>query len=84
MTAIQNAFQMVRPKGVDQPAAVPTAPRIGRPPALLPGSAPRVLDRKGVLNATLAPRAYGSITVEGRNQGQASVDKRQALVKGGL
>jgi hypothetical protein len=73
MTAVQNAFQMVRPKGVDQPAAVPAAPRIGRPPALLPGSAPRVLDRKGCLNAPLAPRVYGSITSAGRAQGQVPV-----------
>lgn len=71
MSAVKNAFQMVPPKGIEQPA-------------LLPGSAPRVLDRNGVLNTTLAPRVYGSISIEGRTQGQASVDKRQALVKGGL
>ena len=50
----------------------------------LPGSLPRVLDRKGCLNAPLAPRAYGSISVEGRVAGAASVLKRQAIVKGGL
>lgn len=84
MSAVQNAFQMVRPKGAEQPAAVPAATRIGRPPALLPGSTPRVLDRKGILNAPLAPRVYGSITIEDRIQGQANMEKCPALVKGRL
>lgn len=68
MSAVQNAFQMVRPKGAEQSAAVPAAPRIGRPPALLPGSVLRV---------------YGSISFESRAQAQASADKNQVLMKGG-
>lgn len=79
-----NAFQMVRPRGADAPSAVPGRTTPGRAPSMLPGSTPRVLDRKGCLNAPLAPRVYGSISVEGRAAGEASQLKRQALVKGGL
>lgn len=82
--AVQNAFQMVRPRGADAPSAVPVPVKVGRQPMKLAGSMPRVLDRKGCLNAPLAPRAYGSISVEGREAGQASADKRSALLKGGL
>ena len=82
--AVLNAFQLVRPRGVDMPSAVPLVTKAGPAPAKLPGSLPRVLDRKGCLNAPLAPRAYGSISVEGRAAGEASQLKRQAIVKGGL
>ena len=82
--AVLNAFQSVRPRGVDMPSAVPLVTKAGPAPAKLPGSLPRVLDRKGCLNAPLAPRAYGSISVEGRAAGEASQLKRQAIVKGGL
>ena len=81
---VQNAFQAVRPRGVDLPSAAPVERKPGREPVHLPGSIPRVLDRKGCLNAPLAPRVYGSISVEGRAAGDASVLKRQAIVKGGL
>ncbi|MBV7454330.1 hypothetical protein KW843_07595 [Acidovorax sp. sif1233] len=81
---VLNAFQSVRPRGVDMPSAVPVVAKAGQVPAKLPGSLPRVLDRKGCLNAPLAPRVYGSISVEGRDAGQASADKRSALLKGGL
>lgn len=81
---VLNAFQIVRPRGVDMPSAVPVPANVGRQPMKLAGSLPRVLDRKGCLNAPLAPRVYGSISVEGRAAGEASVLKRQAIVKGGL
>lgn len=67
--AVLNAFQLVRPRGVDTPSAVPVVAKAGQAPAKLPGSLPRV---------------YGSISVEGRVAGAASVLKRQAIVKGGL
>ena len=50
----------------------------------LPGSMPRVLDRNGKVNASLAPRAYGSISIEGSAAGAASAAKRASIVKGGL
>ena len=82
--AVLNAFQSVRPRGVDMPSAVPVLAKAGPAPAKLQGSLPRVLDRNGKVNASLAPRSYGSISVEGRVAGEASVLKRQAIVKGGL
>ena len=63
----------------------PAAPaNVGRAPMKLPGSMPRVLDRNGRVNASLAPRAYGSISIEGSAAGAASAAKRAAIVKGGL
>ena len=84
MEEVKHAFQSVRPRGVAMPSAEPVGATAGQVPAKLPGSLPRVLDRKGCLNAPLAPRVYGSISVEGRGAGAASVLKRQAIVKGGL
>ncbi|MBU0749175.1 MAG: hypothetical protein KKG67_20525 [Gammaproteobacteria bacterium] len=84
MDEVKNAFQAVRPRGENLPSAVPVPANVGRAPMALPGSGPRVMDRNGKFNAPLAPRAYGSIVVEGQAQGQASTDKRKALVRGGL
>lgn len=87
--SVLNAFEAVRPRGKCLPVVVPVvvAAKVARAAHVqlsLPGSVQRVLDRKGCLNAPLAPRVYGSIAIEGRAQGQASADKRSALVKGGL
>lgn len=57
-----NAFQSVRPRGENKPSASAVPANVGRAPMKLPGSMPRVLDRNGKANATLAPRAYGSIS----------------------
>lgn len=79
-----NAFQSVRPRGENKPSASAAPANVGRAPMKLPGSTPRVLDRNGKVNASLAPRAYGSITIEGSAAGAASAAKRAAIVKGGL
>ena len=79
-----NAFQSVRPRGENKPAASAAPANVGRAPMKLPGSMPRVLDRNGKVNASLAPRAYGSISIEGSAAGAASAAKRAAIVKGGL
>lgn len=79
-----NAFQSVRPRGENKPAASAAPANVGRAPMKLPGSMPRVLDRNGKVNASLAPRAYGSITIEGSAAGAASAAKRAAIVRGGL
>ena len=76
-----NAFQSVRPRGENKPTAAPAAKNPGRAPMKLPGSMPRVLDRNGKVNASLAPRAYGSISSAA---GAASAAKRACIVKGGL
>lgn len=75
---LQNAFQAVRPRGENKPSAAPVPANVGRAPMKLPGSIPRVLDRNGKVNASLAPRAYGSIS------SAAGAAKRAAIVKGGL
>ena len=79
-----NAFQSVRPRGENKPSAAPAPAHMGRAPMKLPGSMPRVLDRNGKVNATIAPRLYGSITIEGSAAGAASAARRAAIVKGGL
>ena len=79
-----NAFQSVRPRGENKPSASAAPANVGRAPMKLPGSMPRVLDRNGKVNASLAPRAYGSISIEGSADGAASAAKRAAIVKGGL
>ena len=81
---VLNAFQSVRPRGENKPSASAAPANVGRAPMKLPGSMPRVLDRNGKVNASLAPRAYGSITIEGSAAGAASAAKRAAIVKGGL
>lgn len=80
----QNAFQSVRPRGVDMPSAVPVRKGSGKPPLPLLGSHVRVLDSNGNPRAPLSPRVNCGIAIEGREQAQASQDKRSALVKGGL
>ena len=79
-----NAFQSVRPRGENKPSASAAPANVGRAPMKLPGSMPRVLDRNGKVNASLAPRAYGSITIAGSAAGAASAAKRAAIVRGGL
>ncbi len=81
---LQNAFQAVRARGESKPSAAPVPANVGRAPMKLPGSIPRVLDRNGKANASLAPRSYGSISIEGSAAGAASAAKRAAIVKGGL
>ena len=79
-----NAFQSVRPRGENKPSASAAPANVGRAPMKLPGSMPRVLDRNGKVNSSLAPRAYGSISIEGSAAGAASAAKRAAIVRGGL
>ena len=79
-----NAFQSVRPRGENKPSAAPVPANVGRAPMKLPGSIPRVLDRNGKVHASLAPRSYGSISIEGSAAGAASAAKRASIVKGGL
>lgn len=80
----QNAFQSVRPRGVDMPSAVPVRKGSGKPPLPLQGSHVRVLDSNGNPRAPLSPRVNCGIAIEGREQAQASQDKRSALMRGGL
>lgn len=77
-----NAFQLVRPRGPDMPAKVPTKPKKAPVPITYsPKREPRVMNVRGQLQAPLNPNA-ASIVIEGQAQGQASADKRSKLIRG--
>jgi len=81
MTAL-NAFTLVRPRGadIDIPAVPPRKTNTSRAPMDGPI---RALDRNGRPTVGLTPRVLGSITIENREQGQASRDRRAAISKAG-
>ena len=84
---ILNAFQAVRPRGsVIALTVAPTAGRPDRAPRPLPGATPHnvVMDSRGRHCVPLAPRTNGAFVIESGAVAQASVSKRQALVKGGI
>lgn len=85
MSGAQNAFESVRPRGVDAPpsAAPPRKNRPGKAISLVKGPQ-RVLDARGRFGAPLAPRTRGGLVIENAEQGQQSADRRAALVRGGV
>lgn len=78
-----NAFTTVRPRGpdLDIPAAPPRKTNHSRAP--IEGNVQRALDSKGRPSVSLAPRTLGAISIESREAGVASVDKRKRISKGG-
>lgn len=76
-----TAFQMARPRGVDAPAKAPRKTNHSRAP--IEGNVQQALDRNGRRTVSLAPRTTGGIVIENRERGQASVDKRRSISKGG-
>jgi hypothetical protein len=82
-----NAFQTVRPRGnATMPSAVQRPRATGAAPGLLRGSVPCTLamDTNGRRCVPIAPRANGNFLIESGAAAQASVDKRSALLKGGI
>jgi len=77
-----NAFMAVRPRGqnIDIPAAAPRKTNTSKAPQSGPV---RALDRNGRATVGIGPRVLGSITIENREQGQASRDRRAAITKAG-
>lgn len=73
-----NAFTSVRPRGTNAPAKLPVQSKKAVP---ITYSTKRVLNVNGKLQAPLNPNA-ASIVIEGAEQGQASSDKRRAIVRG--
>ena len=77
---------MLRPRGEDAPAKLPTT-KAGKlqlhftSPSKVRGET-RVLNAAGKWQAYLRPST--SIQIEDRAQGQASADKRKALLRGSL
>ena len=78
-----NAFTSVRPRGADMPAKVPGQRKKAVPITYSNKREPRVLNINGKLQAPLNPNA-ASIVIESRARGQASADKRRAIVRAGL
>lgn len=74
-----NAFHLARPRGADAPAKLPVQRKKKAVPITY--SNKRVLNVNGKLQAPLNPNA-ASIVIEGQAQGQASADKRRAIVRG--
>ena len=79
---VKNAFESVKPRGpdLDIPAVPPRKTNTSRAPMDGPI---RALDRNGHPTVALPPRVLGSITIENREQGQASRDRRAAISKAG-
>ena len=80
LRGMSNPFTSVRPRGISAPAKLPTKPK--KAPVPITYSTKRVLNVNGKLQAPLNPNASNSIVIEGQAQGQASTDKRQAIVRG--
>ena len=76
-----NAFQMVRPRGTDAPAKLPTKRK--KPTPITTKGTTRVLNAAGKWQAYLEPARH-SIVIESREQSQASNDKRQRINKSGV
>ena len=72
-----NAFQNVRPRGVDTaPAKAPRKTNHSRAPK--EGNVHLALDRNGRATVSLAPRKSG-IVIEGREKGAESIERRKRI-----
>ena len=76
-----NAFQMVRPRGVDTaPAKAPRKTNHSKAPQQ--GNVHLALDRNGRRTVSLERRTKGGITIENREQGAASLARYQRIAGG--
>ena len=76
----QNAFTMVRPRGVDTaPAKAPR--KNNRSTAPIEGNVQQALDSNGRRTVSLERRTKGGITIETREQSAASLAKTQRIKK---
>ena len=75
-----NAFQNVRPRGVDAPAKAPRKTNTSKAPKQ--GNVHLLLDSNGRQTVSLAPRTKGGITIENREQRLASEAKLARLAGG--
>ena len=72
------SFPAPRPRGKDMPSAKPLRKTTNTSSNSAFGSV-KTLDRLGRQTVSLAPRTTGAISIEPREQAQASVDKRRAI-----
>lgn len=77
-----NAFTSVRPRGIDMPAKVPVQRKKAVP--ITTKGTTRVLNARGVFQANLAPDPSRSISIESREQAQASADKTRRISRSGV
>jgi len=77
-----NAFQSVRPRGADAPAKLPVQRKTAKP--VTTKGTTRVMNARGVLQATLAPDPSRSICIESREQAEASRDKTRRISRSGV
>ena len=79
---MHNAFTSVRPRGADAPAKLPVQ-RKKAVPITYSKQPTRVMNSRGVWQASLEPDASRSIVIESREQYQSSVDKRMRISRTG-
>ena len=72
-----NAFQLARPRGTNAPAKLPVQRKKAAP--ITTKGTTRVLNARGVFQANLAPDPSRSISIESREQAQASTDKTRRI-----
>jgi hypothetical protein len=80
---VKNAFESVRPRGPD--LDIPVIPPRVKNSSAAPASGnvhQALMDRNGRRTVNLAPRTLGAITIENREQGRASNDRRRAIGRG--
>ena len=77
-----NAFQLARPRGADMPAKLPVQRKKADP--ITTKGTTRVLNARGVWQANLAPDPSRSISIESREQAQASADKTRRISRSGV
>ena len=77
-----NAFQTVRHRGPDMPAKLPVQRKKAAP--ITTKGTTRVLNARGVWQAKLAPDPSRSISIESREQAQASADKTRRISRSGV
>lgn len=78
-----NAFTSVRPRGPDMPTKLPVQRKKKAVPIAIRGTT-RVMNSRGVWQASLEPDASRSIVIESRAQAQASTDKTRRISRSGV
>ena len=77
-----NAFHLARPRGTNAPAKLPVQRKKAAP--ITTKGTTRVLNARGVFQANLAPDPSRSISIESREQAQASTDKTRRISRSGV
>ena len=77
-----NAFHLARPRGTNAPAKLPVQRKKAAP--ITTKGTTRVLYARGVFQANLAPDPSRSISIESRDQAQASADKTRRISRSGV